>query len=129
MPRLTALSGETMGHLTTHILDSASGRPAANVGIRLYAVGEDRILRTSAVSNPGDRTDAPLLDGDAMQTGSYQHEFDIGDYFAATGFETSTPAFLSTVVIRFAVIAAENEFGEHEVPARVIGAARAVTLC
>jgi len=97
-----------MGRLTTHILDTASGKPAANVNIRLYAAGKNRALEVSTVSNPDGRTDVPLLDGDAMQTGSYELEFDIGDYFAAAGVEVSKPAFLDTVVIRFAVIAEQN---------------------
>jgi len=97
-----------MGRLTTHILDTANGIPAANVAIRLYAVGGERILRTSSVSNKDGRTDAPLLDGDDMQTGSYELEFDVGEYFASQGNVTADPAFLDTIVIRFAVNADER---------------------
>lgn len=97
-----------MGHLTTHILDTASGKPAANVNIRLYAVGDEKILQTATISNPDGRTDVPLLDGDDMQTGIYELEFDIGDYFLAAGIQTPDPAFLGTVVIRFAVVAEQN---------------------
>ena len=97
-----------MGRLTTHILDTAIGKPAANVTVRLYAVDDGRALRASTVSNADGRTDEPLLEGNAMQTGTYELEFDIGDYFAEHGIETSTPAFLNTVIIRFAVHAGQN---------------------
>jgi 5-hydroxyisourate hydrolase len=97
-----------MGRLSTHILDTASGKPAANVDIRLYAANSDRELRVSLTSNSDGRTDEPLLDGDAMRTGTYELEFDVGDYFAAQGIATSSPAFLNTVVIRFSVVAGQN---------------------
>jgi 5-hydroxyisourate hydrolase len=97
-----------MGRLSTHILDTAKGKPAANVNIRLYAVNNDRVLQASFVSNSDGRTDEPLLDGDAMQTGTYELEFDVGDYFAGQEIPPPDPAFLNTVVIRFAVIAEQN---------------------
>jgi 5-hydroxyisourate hydrolase len=108
MRRRAAKSGGTMGRLSTHILDTASGKPAANVDIRLYAVNIDRELRTSLTSNLDGRTDHPLLEGDSMQTGTYELEFDVGSYFSAQGVQTSSPAFLNTVVIRFSVLAEEN---------------------
>ncbi len=97
-----------MAQLTTHILDTANGRPAGNVAIRLYSPGPERELLTSALSNNDGRTDAPLLKGDAMHTGEYELEFDIGPYFAATGIAKGEPPFLNTVVIRFAMRAEEN---------------------
>ena len=97
-----------MGRLTTHILDTAQGRPAAGVAIRLFAAGDERRLIVSTVSNADGRTDEPLVEGDAMATGCYELEFDIGAYFAAHGFETGAPAFLATVVIRFSVASGEH---------------------
>jgi len=97
-----------MGRLTTHILDTAHGRPAGNVAIRLYALDGDRSLIAAVVSNGDGRTDEPLLDGDAMQTGSYELEFDIGTYFSAQGVTLDDPAFLDTIVIRFSVQASEH---------------------
>ena len=90
-----------MGRLTTHILDTANGMPAANVQIRVYALDGARELCASAVTNGDGRTDAPLLDGDALRSGYYELEFDIGPYFAAAGYVAADPAFLDTVVIRF----------------------------
>jgi len=97
-----------MGRLTTHILNTAQGRPAAGVAIRLFAAGDERTLVTSTVSNADGRTDEPLVGGDAMKTGCYELEFDIGPYFAACGIRTGEPAFLDTVVIRFSVASGEH---------------------
>ena len=103
-----AQAGESMGRLTTHILNTAEGRPAAGVGIRLFAVDGERRLLASTVSNADGRTDAALAEGDAMQSGCYELEFDIGPYFTARGMATGEPAFLDTVVIRFSVAAGEH---------------------
>ena len=97
-----------MGRLTTHILDTANGVPASNVGIRLFSVCEHREQLVATVSNDDGRTDTPLLEGDSMQTGAYELEFDIGPYFRACGVKLSDPAFLDTVVIRFSVKADEH---------------------
>ena len=97
-----------MGRLTTHILDTAHGCPAANVAIRLFFLDEERTLVASTVANPDGRSDEPLLDGDAMRTGTYELEFDIGAYFSSRGVSLDDPAFLDTVVIRFAA-----KSGEH----------------
>jgi len=97
-----------MGRLTTHILDTAHGRPAANVAIRLFALDGERTLLASVVSNSDGRSDKPLLDGDAMSTGSYELEFDIGAYFSSQGVDLDDPAFLDTVVIRFSARSGEH---------------------
>jgi 5-hydroxyisourate hydrolase len=97
-----------MGRLTTHILDTASGIPAAGVALRLYAARDGRDLLASTTTNSDGRTDAPLLEGVAMSDGSYEIEFDVGPYFAARGSAGPGPAFLDTVVVRFSVSAAEH---------------------
>ena len=101
-------SGGMMGRLTTHILDTANGIPAANVDIRLYALDNERDLKASVSSNEDGRAQGPLLEGDAMQAGTYELEFDIGAYFKTLGIETGQPAFLDTVVIRFSVAADQH---------------------
>lgn len=97
-----------MGKLTTHILDTSSGGPAAGVTIRLYTLAGEREQLIDVVTNSDGRTDKPLLDGDDMVTGAYELEFDIGDYFRGTGAVVSEPAFLDTVVVRFSVKAEEK---------------------
>ncbi len=97
-----------MGRLTTHILDTTHGGPAEAVAIRLYRSGEPRRQLITAISNADGRTDDALLDGDSMQTGLYELEFDVGDYFAGRGAAVDDPPFLDTVVIRFSVKGDEN---------------------
>jgi 5-hydroxyisourate hydrolase len=97
-----------MGRLTTHILDTRDGCPAAGVAIRLFALGDQRLALAAATSNPDGRTDEPLLDAGSMASGTYELEFDIGDYFRRRGAVASNPAFLDTVVIRFSIQADEH---------------------
>ncbi len=97
-----------MGKLTTHILDTMHGCPAAGVSIRLFAIGDERLLRTNTATNGDGRTDKPLLQDDRMAAGTYELEFDIGDYFRDKGADIGTPSFLDTVVIRFSVKADEH---------------------
>ncbi len=97
-----------MGSLTTHILDTTHGCPAAHVDIRLFTLNDDRELVASATTNADGRTEYPLLEGSLMRSCSYELEFDIGDYFRGRGAEVGDPAFLETVVIRFSVNGDEN---------------------
>lgn len=97
-----------MARLTTHILDTAQGKPAGNVAIRLFSVTDSRDEIATAVTNSDGRTDAPLLEGDALATSDYELEFDIGAYFQAQGLTTSEPAFLGTVVIRVTLVAGQD---------------------
>lgn len=92
-----------MSRLTTHILDTAHGGPAQNVDIRLFLLGNSRELVVSATTNEDGRTPYPLLEDELMTTGTYELEFDIGAYFRQREVELGTPAFLDTVVIRFAI--------------------------
>lgn len=97
-----------MGRLTTHILDTAHGGPAARVDVRLFSLSGQRRLVAAACTDDDGRTPEPLLEGDAMAQGAYELEFDIGSYFRARGVELADPAFLDTVVIRFAVRSDEH---------------------
>jgi len=100
--------GGSMGQLTTHILDTANGTPAAGVDIRLYALDSDRSQCAAAVTNEDGRTEHPLVAGEALVAGTYELEFDIGDYFRSKGSAASEPAFLDTVVIRVSLSADEH---------------------
>ena len=92
-----------MGRLTTHILDTTDGCPAAEVAIRLFALGEQREQVANALTNTDGRTEKALLEDEAMTTGLYELEFDIGAYFRSRNATVDDPAFLDTVVIRFSV--------------------------
>ena len=97
-----------MGRLSTHILDQSHGGPAAGVAVRLYSIGDQRELVTTRLTNDDGRTDGPLINGDEMQTGTYELEFDIGAYFRERKVALADPAFLDTVVIRFSVSGDED---------------------
>ncbi len=91
------------GRLTTHILDTATGRPAAGVKITLHAIGADgqAQLVSTHVTNADGRCDQPILSGASLQTGVYELVFEIGDYFRASGTPLAEPAFLDRIPIRF----------------------------
>ncbi len=95
-----------MAGLTTHILDTSNGRPAAGVSVRVYSLDAERQCVAKAVTNVDGRTDSPLINAGDLSTGCYELEFDIGDYFGRGG-EAGTP-FLGTVVIRVNLSAGER---------------------
>jgi 5-hydroxyisourate hydrolase len=93
-----------MGRLTTHVLDTAHGRPGAGMAIALFIVeGNSRLPLKAAVTNVDGRCDAPLLDGDSLSVGTYELVFDVGAYFSSLGIDLPQPSFLNTVVLRFGV--------------------------
>jgi 5-hydroxyisourate hydrolase len=96
-------SGRKMGRLTTHILDTAHGRPGAGIGVKLFSLEGDRHLIANTMTNGDGRTDDALLDNETFRAGVYELEFSVGEYFAASGIATDDPPFLGDVVIRFAV--------------------------
>jgi 5-hydroxyisourate hydrolase len=89
-----------MGKLTTHVLDTASGRPGGGIGVKLYALEDERRLVASAVTNDDGRTDAPLMEGQTWRAGTYELEFAVGPYFRDTGGNISAVPFLDDVVVR-----------------------------
>ncbi len=97
------------GRLTTHVLDTASGRPAAGLAIELFRIegGERRHVK-SVTTNDDGRCDAPLLAGDEFATGEYELVFAAGDYLRRTGADLPEPAFLDTVPIRFGMAEAAH---------------------
>ncbi len=102
-----------MGKLSTHVLDTAHGKPAGGVAIRLVRVdagAERELLRV--VTNADGRTDKPLLAGEELQTATYELHFDVGAYFAGGAVGNVGPtsaAFLGIVTVRFTVTnTAEN---------------------
>ena len=101
-------TGVTMGRLTTHVLDTALGRPAAGLTIELYRLGGTAERVATAKTNADGRVDKPLLEGDAFSAGVYELRFHAGDYLRKTA-ALPDPAFLDVVPIRFGIAAA----GEH----------------
>ncbi len=101
-----------MGRLSTHVLDTARGRPAAGVAVSLYRIAADggRTLLNESVTNHDGRTDAPLLSGEAFSSGVYELTFAVAAYFASDASVASVP-FLDVVPLRFGI--ADPEAGYH----------------
>ena len=99
------------GRLTTHVLDTASGNPAADLSIDLYVLnGEARTLIKSVTTNKDGRCDAPLLSGDALSVGQYELVFHAGDYLRQNGIALPEPAFLDVIPIRFGIADADAHY-------------------
>ncbi len=92
-----------MGRLTTHVLDTASGKPAAGLTIELYRLGDTPERLTVAATNADGRVDAPLLEGDAFSPGIYELRFHAGDYLRRASVPLGDPAFIDVVPIRFGI--------------------------
>jgi len=96
-------SGEVMGRLTTHVLDTASGKPAAGLRIELFRLDQGRERLVEALTNDDGRCDAPLLDTDVFATGEYELLFHAGEYLDRTGQALPSPKFLDVIPIRFGI--------------------------
>jgi 5-hydroxyisourate hydrolase len=94
------------GKLTTHVLDTANGRPAAGLRIELRRGGE---LLKAVTTNDDGRTDEPLLVDDDFSEGEYELTFHVGDYFARPG-DAGGLRFLESVPVRFGIADAEQHY-------------------
>lgn len=102
-----------MARLSTHVLDTALGKPAAGLKIELFQLNPERQLLKTVTTNHDGRTDQPLLSGETLATGVYELVFHAGDYLRAAGIELAEPAFLDEVIIRFGIAEAQ---GHYHVP-------------
>jgi 2-oxo-4-hydroxy-4-carboxy-5-ureidoimidazoline decarboxylase len=93
----------TDGRLSTHVLDTVSGRPAAGIRLTLHEIGKSaRGLIAEAITNADGRTDKPLISGEPLRIGSYELTFKVGDYFRA--------GFLDEIPIRFGIADPEDHY-------------------
>jgi 5-hydroxyisourate hydrolase len=101
-----------MGYLTTHVLDTANGSPAAGMPVRLYRLdgAAATLLREFALNADG-RADARLLDGADFQPGRYRLVFGVAAYFRARGATLADPPFLDEVPLDFGL--AERDAHYH----------------
>jgi 5-hydroxyisourate hydrolase len=100
-----------MGKLTTHVLDTASGTPAAGMRIDFAAIGANGVLAVRTVhTNAEGRTDEPLLSADAMRAGEFELTFHVADYFRRQGTSLADPPFLDCVPIRFSIADAHAHY-------------------
>ena len=99
-----------MGRLTTHVLDTARGCPAAGVAVRLYRVKPEYELLAEASTNADGRLDAPILQNDSLRPGQYELVFQAGRYFAGHANDLPDPPFVDEVVIRFGIADADQHY-------------------
>jgi 5-hydroxyisourate hydrolase len=99
-----------MGRITTHVLDTARGMPAAGLKIDVFRLGQalPEPIKT-IVTNADGRADAPLLEGDALKPGEYELRFHAGDYLRGLKLGLPEPLFLDVIPIRFGIADA----GQH----------------
>jgi 2-oxo-4-hydroxy-4-carboxy-5-ureidoimidazoline decarboxylase len=96
---------KVQGRLSTHVLDTHSGRPAAGITVELVELsdlGSSRVV-TRTITNSDGRTDAPLIGGRPVPIGRYELTFKVGAYFAERGVAMSDPPFLDQIPLRFSV--------------------------
>jgi 5-hydroxyisourate hydrolase len=94
-----------MAGLTTHVLDTALGKPAQGLRIDLFRIDGDerKHLKTVETNSDGRVDGGPILAGGSFQVGTYELLFHAGDYLRATGAKLTEPAFLDLVPIRFGI--------------------------
>jgi 5-hydroxyisourate hydrolase len=100
-----------MGKLTTHVLDTMNGCPAAGMAVSLYRIESAGPMPIKAIAlNHDGRADAPLLEGDAFQPGRYRLVFSVAPYFRARGVALPEPAFLGDVPLDFGIADASSHY-------------------
>ena len=99
------------GRLTTHVLDTANGCPAAGMALQLFRIEDAlRIELENVRTNADGRCDRPLLNAETLIIGQYELCFHVADYFGGRGLELSSPAFLDVVPIRFGLADANQHY-------------------
>lgn len=104
-----------MGHLSTHVLDTMNGCPAAGMAVvlsRRAEGGRDETIRSFALNGDG-RADGPLLEGTALEPGRYRLAFAVAPYFRGRGVELPEPPFIDTVNLDFGIA---DRNGRYHVP-------------
>ena len=105
------------GHLSTHVLDTYHGRPAAGVAVELFEIGRSaRALLMSFRTNSDGRTDRPLVSDAPLRVGTYELQFHVADYFRGKGVSLPQPPFIDIVPVRFGIFEPE---GRYHVPLSV----------
>ena len=110
-PATSSTAPSAMGFLTTHVLDTMNGCPAAGLRVALYRFDGDtpQLLRELALDADG-RAAGPLLEGDAFQAGRYRLVFEVGAYFRARGTVLPEPGFLDRVPLDFGIADAGSHY-------------------
>jgi len=100
-----------MGQLTTHVLDTSAGVPAAGVRIELHELDSTppRLLATLTTASDG-RCGGPLLSGSEFRAGRYCLTFHLAEYFRARGLSLPVPPFIEQAVIRIGIAAPDQHY-------------------
>jgi 5-hydroxyisourate hydrolase len=104
-----------MGHLSTHVLDTMNGCPAAGMNVTLLQVDgpQPQVIKTLTLNADGRNDGGPLLDANTMAAGRYRLVFEVAPYFRARGVVLPEPAFIDSVPIDFGIADAN---GHYHVP-------------
>ena len=104
-----------MGHLSTHVLDTMNGCPAAGMRVTLQRIDASgtHTVKTLTLDDDGRNPDGPLLAAAAMVAGCYRLLFEVAPYFRARGVVLPEPAFIDTVQLDFGMADAA---GHYHVP-------------
>ncbi|NIC05525.1 hydroxyisourate hydrolase [Billgrantia bachuensis] len=93
-----------MGRLTTHVLDTAQGRPGEGIRIEVLRLeGDRRVPLKTVTTNDDGRCDGPILEGADFTSGEYELVFHAGDYLRRQGIQAGEPRFLDVIPLRFGV--------------------------
>lgn len=97
--------------LSTHVLDTMHGCPAAGMEVSLFStLGDEATLLQRLVLNHDGRTDAPLFDNASLRKGTYRLTFDVAAYFKARGVVLPEPNFLDRVSLDFGIANADQHY-------------------
>jgi 5-hydroxyisourate hydrolase len=100
-----------MGRLTTHVLDTSAGIPAAGIRIELHELkGDASPLLASAITGPDGRCPAALMDGPAMRIGRYTLTFHVAEYFRSRGVVLPEPPFIEQAVVRIGIARSDDHY-------------------
>ncbi len=100
-----------MGKLSTHVLDTAHGKPAQGLKIELFELTNDaRQLVATTLTNQDGRTDSLLLNPEIMRVGTFELVFYVGNYFENAGLNLPSPKFLDVIPIRFSIFDKEQNY-------------------
>ena len=99
-----------MGRLTTHVLDTAAGKPAGGLKIEIYLLDGGAMHLKTFHTNADGRADGPVLEGAAFMRGHYELRFHAGDYLRGAGISLPDPPFLDVIPIRFGIADASQHF-------------------
>jgi 5-hydroxyisourate hydrolase len=99
--------------LSTHVLDTMHGTPAAGMGVELYAAGgagEPVLVKRFVLNADGRNPEGPLYDNASLQRGTYRLVFDVAAYFRARGVTLPDPPFLDRVTLDFGIAHADQHY-------------------